>query len=148
MKVISILSLAAAFAFWSSELEAGDCGKTSVMSSTDENGSKVELILDSAAVEKAPQWSPGAGEPPLSLTRAIEVASAWAKEKYARFDGVEIREISLTSLGCATSSKHWYYVFDFTPIMGGNRMFGGGNWGAVLMDGAVVGATREEVAAD
>jgi hypothetical protein len=118
------------------------------MSSTDADGARVELVLEAAEVERTPQWSPGAGEPPLSLTQAIAAASAWAEQEYAHFDEVEIREISLTSLGCPSASKHWYYVFDFTPIMGGNRMFGGGNWGAVLMDGTIVGAKRTAVVGD
>ncbi len=118
------------------------CGKTAVMSATGADGRKVELVLDSAIVERTPKWSPGAGEPPLSLTRATKAASAWAKKRYSRFDVVEIREVSLTSLGCTSSRNHWYYVFDFAPIMDGNRMYGSGNWAAVLMDGTIIGATQ------
>jgi hypothetical protein len=120
---------------------APGCGKMSVMSVTEETGQTIELILDSAAIEKAPTWSPGAGNPPLPVSRAVEIANAWAKSRYARFDSVEIREISLKSLGCS-SPKGWYYVFDFVPVIDGNRAYGSGNWAAVLMDGTVVGATR------
>lgn len=122
--------------------DAHACGETSVMSATKTDGKKVELVLDSGVVEKTPAWVPGAGEPPLSIADASEIASAWAAEKYNRFDGIEIREISLTSLGCTSSKAHWYYVFDFTPMMDGNRMYSAGNWAAVLMDGTVVGATE------
>ena len=138
-----IMSLATVLSF-----DAHACGKTSVMSATGDDGKKVELVMDSAIVEKAPAWSPGAGDPPLSIADASEIALAWASEKYRRYDGVEIREISLTALGCESSKAHWYYIFDFTPLMGGNRMYGTGNWAAVLMDGAVVGSSQSDSASD
>ena len=112
------------------------------MSGTKDDGTRVELIVDSALVEKTPAWHPGQGEPPLSLARAIEIGAAWGKDRYKRFDSVEIREISLRSMGCSALRDRWYYVVDFTPVMDGNRMFGSFNWAAVLFDGTVIGTTE------
>lgn len=142
MRVSDALVIAVAALVSATSLNAHACDKASVMSATDVDGRKLELLLDSAQVENTPQWSPGSSEPPLSISQATEIAFTWAKERYDRFDVVEVREISLTSLGCVSSRNHWYYIFDFVPVMDGNRMYGVGNWIAVLMDGTVVGTTR------
>jgi hypothetical protein len=120
--------------------EAVACGNSVVMSTTGEDGRTIELVIDYAVAQKTPEWAPGRGDPPLSVARASEIAQEWAEQKYARFDGVEIREIMLSALGCTSSEDHWFYTFDFTPVMEGQRMYGIGNWAAVLMDGTVIGA--------
>jgi len=121
---------------------APGCGKSSVYGTTDEKGRKIELVLDSVAVQRGPGWSPGTNkEPPLSIAKASRIALAWAKGKYTRYDSVEIREISLVPYSCSMSQDHWYYRIEFTPVIDGNRAFGMGNFAAVLMDGSVVGPT-------
>ena len=114
------------------------CGSTPVVS-TEDNGKRIELVLDGAAVAKTPKWSPAKGEPPLSVSKAAAAALAWGKVRYKRYDSVEITELSLKQYSCSRLSEHWYYQVEFTPIMEGNRLFGSGNWAAVLMDGTVVG---------
>lgn len=119
------------------------CDDTPVMTGTKEDGTKVELILNSKQVAKTPAWRPGQGEPPLSVARAIQLGSTWAKGHYKRFDSVDVERISLQSFGeCSNAQTHWYYVLEFTPVMDGNRFFGSFNWAAVLFDGTVVGATE------
>lgn len=120
---------------------ASDCGKMPVMSATTSDGKKVELVLDSVLVGRTPSWLPGASDPPISISRATELSLSWAKNHYSQFDSVEIREISLTSLGCVGSSNQWYYVVEFIPVIDGARKYSPGNWVAVLMDGTVIGAT-------
>ena len=141
MKAFS-LSVATAFGLLAvagcSRAESG-CGKHSVYGTTDEQGRKVELVLDSSAVERGPTWTPGAKEPPLSIAKASRIALDWAKRKYARYDTVEIREIVLVPYSCSAAQDRWYYRFEFTPVIDGNRTYGMGNFAAVLMDGSVVG---------
>jgi hypothetical protein len=114
------------------------CGSTPVVS-TEDKGRRIELVLDGAAVAKTPTWTPTKGEPPLSVSKAAAVALAWAKVRYKRYDSVEITELSLKEFSCSSVSDRWYYQVEFAPIMDGNRLFGSGNWAAVLMDGTVVG---------
>src|SRR5687768_4050307 len=144
MRPFYLLALAA-FAFFAStgcSRAAPGCGKHSVYGTTDEKGRKIELVLDSTALQRGPSWSPGTGvEPPLSVAKASRFALAWAKAKYTRYDSVEIREIVLASYSCSISQDRWYYRIEFSPIIDGNRVFGMGNFAAVLMDGSVVGPT-------
>jgi hypothetical protein len=103
-----------------------------------DGGGKNELVIDSSKVEKTPQWTPGVGEPPLMIGKATSIALSWGKKHFSRFDGVEIDRISLADSSCSGEGKKWYYIFEFTPVMAGNRMFGSGNWLAVLMDGSII----------
>lgn len=121
-------------------VSAASCGNTTVLSATSASGEKVELTLDSAAVEKTQEWKPGSGDPPLAVSKATQTALEWGKKHFSRFDGFEISRISLSNAACSGSNNHWYYVFEYTPIMAGNRMYGGGNWAAILMDGTLVEA--------
>jgi hypothetical protein len=123
---------------------ASDCGKTSVLSGTKEDGTKVELIIDSAALEKTPTWRPGQGDPPFSVAKAVEAGTAWAKDHYKRFDGVEVERISLHDFGCSGKHDHWFYIIEFAPVMDGSRMFSSFNWAAVLFDGTVIGTTESK----
>jgi hypothetical protein len=142
---ISLLSVATASILLAvtgcSRAEPG-CGEHAVYGTTDQQGRKVELVLSSAAVEKGPSWSPGESEPPLSISKASRIALEWAKRKYSRYDTVEIREIVLVPYSCSIAQNRWYYRFEFTPVMDGNRMYGVDNFAAVLMDGSVVAPVR------
>jgi hypothetical protein len=135
-----ILTLSALYISFGVDAQA--CVKSVVMTTTGDDGRTIELVIDSTAVQQTPEWSPGRGDPPLSVARASEIAQDWADQKYARFDSVEIREITLGAPGCVSNNKHWFYIFDFMPVMQGQRMYSGGNWAAVLMNGTVIGAEQ------
>lgn len=140
MKILSLLTVSflALAAFSSCSRAAPGCGKHAVFGTTDEAGRKIELVLDSAAMQRTPAWSPQKGEPPLSVFKASRAALTWAKAKYTRYDNVEISELMLTSYSCRGVPDRWYYRVQFTPIIDGNRVVGWGNFVAVLMDGSVV----------
>ena len=114
------------------------CGPTPVVS-TEDKGRHIELVLDGAAVARTPTWAPTKGDPPLSVSKAAAAALAWAKVRYKRYDSVKITELSLKEFSCSSLPDHWFYQVAFTPIIDGNKLFGSGNWAAVLMDGTVVG---------
>ena len=123
------------------------CGVITVMSA-EESGKRISLVLDSAVVARTSKWTPGNGEPPLSVARAASIALAWATERYKRYDSVGIRELSLAQFNCWSLSDHWYYRVEFAPIIDGNRLLGSGNWAAVPMDGTVVAPIETRVSAD
>ena len=103
---------------------------------------RIELVLDSDLMKKMPQWAPDEGDPPLSVAKAAILAKKWARENYKTADRVEIRQISLTSLGCSGITDRWYYVVEFLSKVNGVPKFEPGNWVAVLLDGRVIGPTR------
>ncbi|MEE8548937.1 MAG: hypothetical protein V3S74_05645 [Alphaproteobacteria bacterium] len=119
-------------------VEAYECGRYPVMSTTKEDGTRIGLIIHNEQIEKTPKWSPGEGEPPLPLAQTIAIATKWAKGKYSRYDSVKVWSIDLKEFGCGSLKGHWYYIVHFKPVIDGNTLFGGGNFAAVLMDGTVI----------
>jgi hypothetical protein len=119
-----------------------DCGSRAVMSTTRDDGTKIGVVISDAQFMKAPAWSPDEGDPPISIAQVVKISSAWAKENFKRFDSVQIRSISLSEVGCASSKRSWYYLVHFTPILDGSRVYTGGHFAGVLMDGTVIGPTK------
>lgn len=126
----------------STPVSAAGCGKMPVLSATDPSGGRIELVLDSDSIEQTPQWTLEKGEPPLSVAKAASLAKKWRKENYKDMSDAEVRQISLTSLGCSSMNGHWYYVVEFLPKVNSVPRFEPGNWVAVLFDGTVVGPTK------
>lgn len=125
-----------------STLAAADCGTRTVMSTTRDDGTKIGIVISDAQFSRAPSWSPEKGEPPLSIAQVIKVSLSWAKQTYKRFDSVQIQGISLSEVGCNPGERSWYYLVHFAPIMDGSRIFSGGYFAGVLMDGTVVGPVQ------
>jgi hypothetical protein len=141
--MIPILLSAFTF-FWAMQLWAGDysCESRPMLTSTKEDGSKVGLFISSAQILNTPEWKPGSGEPPLALSKAVQLAQEWAKSEYKRYDGVQVRSIGLSEYGCPGYKGHWYYTVYFTPVIEGNVLYGSSNFAAVLMNGDVVGPIK------
>ncbi len=115
---------------------------TTVMTTTRDDGKTIRLMIAESQFAQAPKWKLGEGEPPVSISQVREAALAWAESEYSRYDSVEISSISLReSGGCSSNPRHWFYVVDFRPVIEGNRIWGSGNWAAVLLDGTVIGPT-------
>ncbi|MCC8361690.1 hypothetical protein LK996_01145 [Lysobacter sp. A6] len=119
------------------------CGMESVYSTTGPDGKTTELRLDFDALARMPAWTPGNSDPPLSVAKASQLALAWGKHRYRRYDDVRIAEILLTSAGCRQTSPRWYYRVQFRPMMEGNGVLGYDQFVAVLMDGTIVEPTRK-----
>jgi hypothetical protein len=122
--------------------QASDCGKRPVMTTTRQDGTKVGVLISDAQFAKAPSWSIGDGEPPLPISKAVEIGRKWAAVEYKRYDSVRIQSISLSQSSCMSDSRKWYYMLHFVPVMDGNPVYGGGNFAAVLLDGTIVGPTQ------
>ena len=118
-----------------------DCGKRAVISMKGADGVTMGIRISEAQFEKAPPWSPGHGEPPLSISRVVQIAENWAKTRYRGFDSAKIHNVSLTEFGCADERKHWYYLVQFLPIKDGKSTFSG-DFAAVLLDGTLVGPSK------
>ena len=115
------------------------CGDRPVYSTTGEGGMTVGLFLSDADFENAPQWSPGEGEPPISISRAVENALNWAAARYSRYDSIRVSGITLAWYRCSALPPAWYYKVDITPMMDGNDVRDFRAWVAVLFDGTTIG---------
>lgn len=117
------------------------CGDRPVLTVQKEDGTTVGVVITTEQQDKTQKWVPGSGDPPLSLSKAIEVALSWAKTNYKRYDGVQLQSINLNSLGCSQTRDKWYYIVHFSPVIDGSALYGSGYFAAVLMDGTVIGPT-------
>ncbi len=115
------------------------CGMgQSEMNAVRDDGTRVSLVIEGAKLKDTPLWDLSNGEPPLSITRASEIAMKWAKEHFDDEGRIEVNMISLKSLRCGGRARHWYYVFDFSPVKNDQWSHEIGHWLAVLMDGSTV----------
>lgn len=117
------------------------CGSENhpVMSTRKDDGTQIGLFISQAQIERTQAWKPEQGEPPLSFSAAYRTVKEWGRQHYTRYDGVNVRELSLKKYGCSFVSDRWYYVFDLNPVIDGNELWSSGSWAAVLMDGTVIG---------
>lgn len=142
MRRSMIRSLALFFAFLL-PIEASLACDGALVSTRTDDGKIIALKVSEEELFNAPKWKISDGEPPLSITQAYQAAMEWAKEKYKRYDSVKVWSLELKGYNCSTHRDRWLYVVEFQPIIDGNRVFGSGNWAAILMDGKVIGPVKE-----
>jgi hypothetical protein len=121
--------------------EEQSCGSQAMMTMTKADGSKLGLFIPTAQISSSPAWSPEAGEPPLPVSKAVQLATEWAKKEYKRFDGVQVRGINLGTYGCPTPKDRWYYTIHFVPVMETIPLLVPGYFVGILMDGTIIGPT-------
>jgi hypothetical protein len=114
-----------------------------LVSTRTDDGKRIALKVSEEEIQAAPKWKISDGEPPLSISQAYQAAIEWANERYKRYDSVKVRSLELKGYNCSTHSDRWLYVVEFQPVIDGNRLYGSGNWAAVLMDGKVIGPVEE-----
>jgi hypothetical protein len=117
------------------------CGTQAMATINKADGAKLGLFMSPAQMSNSPAWTPETGEPPLAVSKAVQLATEWAKKEYKRFDGVQARAINLGLYPCPTPKDRWYYTVHFTPIMDSVPLLVPGYFAAVLMDGTVIGPT-------
>jgi hypothetical protein len=117
------------------------CGSQAMTTIAKADGAKLGLFISPAQMSNSPAWTPETGEPPLSVSKAVQLATEWAKKEYKRFDGVQARAINIGAYGCPTPKDRWFYTVHFTPIMDSIPLLVPGYFAGVLMDGTVIGPT-------
>ena len=132
-------AMMALFLFATGPVAACGGGDYPVMSTRKDDGTQIGLFISQAQIDRTQAWKPELEEPPLSVSAAYRAAIDWGRQHYTRYDGVNVRELSLNKYNCSLVSDRWYYVFDLNPVIDGNELWSGGNWAAVLMDGTVIG---------
>lgn len=126
----------------SADALARDCGKVPAMAHQMQDGTRLALMIPSEVMRRTPKWTPGDGEPPLPVRDAVSIAQNWARDKYTRFDRVDIAGIDLFGRSCWAAEGHWFYIVHFSPIINGNPLRDTSYFVAILMDGTVVEAVR------
>jgi hypothetical protein len=117
------------------------CDKRPVITSKLDDGTTIGVLVSESQHKKAPTWSPGRGEPSLSIARVADIAEKWAKAQYRDYESVKIQTISLSEFGCYGAPKYWHYTVHFIPVKGGKPSFGG-HFAVVLLDGTLIGPTK------
>lgn len=110
-----------------------------VLSTKKDDGTQIGLFISNEQIKATPEWNPEEGEPPLGVSEAYRLVKDWDKDAYSRYDSVEVDDFTLSKYGCSLVSDRWYYVIDLAPVIDGNKLWGSGNWAAVLLDGTVIG---------
>ena len=121
--------------------EEQSCGSQAMMTMTKADGSKIGLFILPTQISNSPAWSPETGDPPLPVSKAVQLATEWAKKEHKRFDGVQVRGINLGAYGCPAPKDRWYYTVHFVPVVETIPLMVPGYFVSVLMDGTIIGPT-------
>jgi len=93
-----------------------------------------------ARLQHTPAWTPFAGAPPLSISKAVAMATRQLKADNPQFKRYDVLSISLAAAS-GTSDKpadRWYYRIDLVPVIDGNRLYRLRYVAVVLLDGTLV----------
>ena len=119
-------------------VSAQTCGTGGIVTSAKgDDGKVISVSIDGSEMWRTPIWVIDRSDPPLSVKRAAQIASAWAARKYPT-KTTEVDSIMLRSLPCTDGSDRWYYFFYFYSVSEKRRTHELGNWLVVLMDGSVI----------
>jgi len=135
----SCLGLALALSVGAPAVSAQTAGDERVLFSTSsEGGATTEFWASDAVLLKTPEWRPADGDPPLSVSRAVAIATAAARAQHPKFDDLEVRDVHIMAASCGRAVTRWFYSIDFSPVIDGQKMYGGNIGAVVLMNGDVV----------
>jgi hypothetical protein len=128
--MLSVLSLPA--------VSADFCAKTTVLSTTDESGTRVGLVVVKEDFAASPPWQPGKAPIPLSLEKALDIAVKANQGSRA----TSPENISLSSHTCNRSPRYWFYIFTFEEPTADHSAAPKSSTIGVLLSGKVVRMTK------
>jgi len=108
-----------------------------------DDGRYVGLVIPEKVISSQEKWNPTESEPPISIVMASQKIKEWAKEKYSKYDNVNIAEISLADFR-RRNQGYWYYKFDLVPMFDGRKVFHQASWAVLLFDGTIIEPTEIE----
>lgn len=124
---------------------ATGCGSVIVMSSTSQDGERIEIEIDSNKLGEASLWSPRENPSPnLSGGEVARIATNWGDRHFDSTKEYEIQQISLTRIGCSALPNSWYYLVEFIEKSQNNLVPRKHSWLAILLDNTVLEPTRLE----
>ena len=114
------------------------CTKTTVLSTTDDSGARIGLVVAREDFAASPSWEPGKGPVPLSLEKAVEIAVKANQGSRA----TSPENISLSSHTCNRSPRYWFYIFTFEEPTTDPSVAPKSSTIGVLLSGKVVRMTK------
>lgn len=107
-----------------------------------ESGAKATYTwaLPLARLQQTPAWTPSAGAPPLSIAKAVAIATGRLKAANPQFKRYDVLSISLVAASWTGDkpADRWYYRIALTPVIDGNRLYRLRYVAVVLLDGTLV----------
>jgi len=86
-----------------------------------------------------PEWNPEKDSaPPLMLKQVSVLAKEWFKKNYPKYQGFDIGSIKIGRIKWPGMTKRWYYLIDFSRLVGDIGTTGEYVSIAILMDGTIV----------
>jgi hypothetical protein len=104
------------------------------------DGTADKYVASTTSIEATPSWD-GIGEPPLSLSSAVTLATGFLSKKYTDRKDFQPNSIMLQRLWASKGNKYyWYYTLILSPktILFKNPSQDDNDYVVVLMDGTVV----------
>ena len=115
---------------------------------TDAKGNRLQYRTDTNTLARTSDWSPGAQDPPLTITAVTRIAIEAGKRRLPKAEDIAIQFITLRksdSYGGDPPKKitRWYYKVSLSPIIGGETYFRGSSIIdiVILLDGTVIEPT-------
>jgi hypothetical protein len=110
------------------------------MTYSSEGRRETEFCISSADARRLPAWDPEKEEPPLAVSRAIEIGRAHAKSMRPKWDDAAIVGIEIAPLhiGADGPPWKWYYNLNISPSPYPESRYRGDFHLVILMDGTVV----------
>lgn len=100
---------------------------------------RIVVYANQSDIDTAPAWNPGAGAPPLSIEKLLQIIARQSKDD-ARLHNAEIQKVELKPIHGDQAGNHWYYLVQMKVFTGEHPSM---QYIAVLMSGKVLPAVRE-----
>ena len=120
---------------------AWGCDQEPAYVQTLRDGRKFAIFMTKEQVKNSPVWNDNAF-PAMTWMRASDFLIKWAKEKYKDYDEVKFYQIQIEGFPCPELRQHRFYLFQLYLAKDGKETLGGEHFGAVLLDGTVIGPTQ------
>jgi hypothetical protein len=119
-------------------------GEISLERTTNGEGITRSFSISTGTALGIPEWFPEKGEPPLTMSKAIQSATIAASTQSPEHAAYVARSISLRLVSCdEPAGNRWYYVLDCVPRQSGGLGMSQSIPVVVLMDGTVVTGSIE-----
>jgi hypothetical protein len=107
------------------------------------DGRNFDYVVTNDAMAKVPEWMPDKQDPPLKISRAIELAKQAAKGDHSDFTDLLLESIQMRPSSSADHQDRWFYIVGMYPFVGGKLSVHTEVTVVILMDGTVVKPTEK-----
>lgn len=120
---------------------AWTCDREPVYVQKTRDGRKFAIFMTRDQVKKSPLWDDNAF-PAMTWMSASDFLIKWARKKYKNYKEVKFYQVQIEGFPCPELNQHRFYLFQLYLAEEGKECYGGEHFGAVLLDGTVIGPTE------